>query len=453
MKILKVTFFLFLLGQLANAQDNKELLTKALSQYSTGNSFSSVGNFASISTANQTLKGSVFFLDPNNQLMYNIDFAAGTIEGISTLFNEGKLNTSVSLGGNIRWISNKWIDNIASQSADTIEVFEIDKEIAINEYEKKLFDLIKKVTLDESKLISNNKLVNQKKNIDDLMKKIEQKKYSSSTKTKLSDLLEKELEILSKNLENKVKQEEKLDYFINQANFLNSKKLDKLAEIDKKINALEIAAVKLNYWSFGYSAKRDDFKLFIDSLEIGKQLTSKDYISHEVRFSFNALTNLMSGVKGSILGFGKRKFFSVGAVFNYTSNLSSLDKVEVIDTKIVDSTLGRTKVKKQNAFEGEFTEDISSINLFVDYYTFLSKKESSFAVHLNPELLISDFRKPVTSFQFGFLIPFKDKKDQKTSVNLEFFYKIKDVFNTTESVNSLLNRNQIGIQTTFPFNF
>ena len=168
MKILKVTFFLFLLGQLANAQDNKELLTKALSQYSTGNSFSSVGNFASISTANQTLKGSVFFLDPNNQLMYNIDFAAGTIEGISTLFNEGKLNTSVSLGGNIRWISNKWIDNIASQSADTIEVFEIDKEIAINEYEKKLFDLIKKVTLDESKLISNNKLVNQKKNIDDL---------------------------------------------------------------------------------------------------------------------------------------------------------------------------------------------------------------------------------------------------------------------------------------------
>lgn len=453
MKSIKFLLPIFMVGQIINAQNNKELLTTALSKYSTGNSFSSAGNFVSISTADQTLKGSIFFLDPNQRKMYTLEVSAGALGGISALFDEGELNTNASVGGDMRWLSKNW-SNIAAQNED--EVRDIDKDIQLvqEDYDKKLTTLITLVLSDGKKAFKKDKIINKQLNlVDSLLKKVEKTKFEKDSTNIFHQSMEDYLEDLMESLKDKRNITTDLAYFNREKNYLNAKRLNQINALNIKKEELSISALKLHYWSIGYSAKRDDFKLFVDSLEVNGQLISQDYITQEVRFSYNLITNLENRGKGSIAGFGKRKFLSLAAVFNYTSNLSGLEKVEVIDTKVIDSVMNRTSVKRQNAFEGEFIKDIATINFIIDYYTYLSKEESSLALHLNPEVLLSDFKKPVTSFQFGFLIPFKDKKEQKTRVNLEFFYKIKDVFKTTNSTNSLLNRNQIGIQTTFPFSF
>ena len=124
LKLFIIAFLLLCFDLFAQSAKDKVEYSKALSYFATGNSFNSVGNYASLSTANNTLTASLFFLD-DNRGMYTVDVKAGATQGFFTLFDEGKLNSNVSIGVSYRFLFGKeYVGyNIPDQSS-------IDKQIS-----------------------------------------------------------------------------------------------------------------------------------------------------------------------------------------------------------------------------------------------------------------------------------------------------------------------------------
>ena len=91
-------------------------------------------------------------------------------------------------------------------------------------------------------------------------------------------------------------------------------------------------------------------------------------------------------------------------------------------------TNNRIVLEEKSVKMGDYKKNLKGATLFVDYYHFLGTSANSVAIHVNPKYSIKDSSKPVTQFQVGLLFPFKKKDDEKSSVNIEIFYQLKDVF-------------------------
>ncbi len=476
-KVIKILFLFILITALLpskaigqdklpqNSKEEKTKLSRVFANVATGNSFSSLGNFTSIGTANNTLSASLFFLTKDYNV-FNLKVSGGATNGIASIFEQGKLNSKVSLGGSYNFM--------LQSSSNAIVINETEKDLIkreiINEevkYQKKIISLLsgslmkdfKKDSLIVAKL--RNSIKKELKSIGNLIDNItsineEDKKKLLIAKRTTVMLLQAKVTEMTREL-NKRKQNidiEKYSEIFNTYTLSKSKKINNLKE---KIKALEVKPVASSFsWvSFGYNATNDSFSLFDESLPLEDQVFRKNYITQSLFFSFTHQSNakMIRGNKGRIDDYIKRQrvYISIGAKLDVTNNLSSLTEVELIDTKIVDLNSGRQEESRQKAFSGDYTEDLTSGSLFIDYYNFISKSEP-FAIHVNPVISIRENSKPITSFQVGFLFPFKDKTKQSKIVNLEVFYRINDVFNTQGSTKTIINRNTIGLQVSFPFN-
>jgi hypothetical protein len=443
-------------------KEYKSYLTKALSNLSTGNSFTSLGNFASVSTTDESLKASIFFLDEEKTTMYTFTVSAGASDGISALLNEGKLNSKATIGGEIRFLP-----PAKSQKVDisTSEKKRLEREIADLENEKDLaiLQIIKRLQSGKEDFRDNDLLNKRRDSIFKEIEKInkaivleEQKQYDADQKKKILGYLgniKKHLEKLEKINQDDRERKIDLTYYNREVLKLDDKYNDKKNEIQDKIDVIQPTAINLKFWSFGYAASREDFYLFDKSLEKDKQVFKEDYVTQTITGAINFASNLKNvNNKDKKTAFGIKRFLSGGVKFSLTNNTSGLDKFKVIDSQEVESVTDRMLRTEQEALVGDYKKDVKSISLFSDNYIFLNK-ESSYAIHINPEFLIKEFQKPITSIQFGLLLPFKKSDEQTSKVNLEFFYQINDLFNNVLDESSFQRRNQIGIQTSFPFNF
>lgn len=458
----------------AGAQSDKDLLPKSLSYFSTSNSFTSLGNFAAVSTVDNTLNASFHFLTENS-CIYTVNLKAGATQGIATIFDEGELNSNTSIGFEYRLLFSGKTDVYAGYNIpDILLIDEEIKEIEDN-YNLERLKLLERVNY-LTKVIDStdtNRFQTIGINI------IDNKLHPDKVKTiqKIDSILDRyvgmsmaefdkeekaireiipELKELKKTLQKRALAGGKLVY-ATEDNVLIADRNAKKSTAKRKKEALKPRFVRLNFLSFGYKATNSNFVRFIDSLELSKQLVKTNYTSHNLYLSYNFISNIKN-VESSNKKINKfdpstYKFLTLGAEFSYTNNQSSLGQVEVIDTKYQNEEDARVVNKSQKAFLGDYLEDLSSLNLFVDYYSFFEKESNFLAYHINPAMVFRENSKPVATVQFGLLIPFKKKEDNKSKVTVELFYKIKDIFNTTENDNSLLNRNIIGVQTAFPFNF
>ncbi|WP_437371688.1 hypothetical protein [Maribacter litoralis] len=525
MKNIKIVILITICFQAVYGQYNDEQLSRTFTYLSTGNSFTGFGNFASLSTTDNTLKTSLFFLNKSNDI-WNIDIEAGATQGISSLFDEGKLNSNVSLGVEYRFLFNKEVEPYAGVNEIPLKQLDFERQKVLDDYYDGLIEILKRFELKfvdtkSSATLNmefNDKLIEFFKTYDELnssgkldafpelqksileiirgfkietiaktkkeMKPDKKEKINSKRFPKLNKKVN-EIDGILKGYENlTIKEQEKLNkyarslidtirvyrkdlmkrtdinltsIFADERSKLVDIRVKKLKEIEKKKNALKADYVRLNFFSVGLHAKNKNFSRFIDTIDVDKQLKKTNYTQLGFSLAYNFITNMKNvnvnnNKKITSFNASTLKYLTIGVEFNYDDNQALLEEVQVIDTQFIDEENNRIVNKSQNAYQGDYLTDLARVEAFVDYYTFLKNNENSIAIHLNPKLIFQDNAKPNSTMQFGVLIPFKKKDEETTKINLEIFYRWKDIFNTSNSTNSLLNRNIIGIQTAFPFN-
>lgn len=426
---------------------DKSRITREFAKVTTGSEFSGPGNYAGISTTDQSLQASLFFLTPKSNII-SFEVSAGATQGVATLFDEGELNSNVSIGVSYHWLLRNVGNSVAINSALKDSYLNaIDAEE--RKYEKKMLGLLQnKYVTDIEKDIaaySNRKdaLIQEKTRVTPLEASI------------IDDQIE-EIDTLVNRLNRRISDYTQKEYY-GLANLYEMEREQAVAKHKKAIEDIKPIAISLSWISTKYNIKNNKFTLFDDDLDLANQLNTIDYTSHSFSASYTHMSNAKVTQRdsdGKITSYDirNRKYFSIGAMFDYTNNLTSLQQVEIVDSRDIGENTGRTEVIEQNAFKGNYQEDLSSLITYIDYYNFFMK-DDTVALHLNPRMMFQENQKPVTTFQVGLVFPFQKKDDTSTIVNLELFYKIKDVFNITESESALLNRNIVGLQAIFPFNF
>lgn len=437
------------------------LFEKEFSQLITGSTLGVPGKYASISTDSKSLSASMFFTPKSNRI-FSLAVSGGATGGVAEIFDEGKLNSEVSINASYHFVIktrdeyislNKIEDRLIEDKMALIEqkfrreAIEIRNKKLINAAKAKLSKLNTAIKADSVALNGFNSNLLAARNA--VQKKTAQDSIASVT-------FRLELNGFDRKVALKAANSTTADIVrtINNKEYEKNKAKTKL-EVER--NKMRANGINIAWVSFGYGATNKSFKLFNLIENNSFQLSSQDYTTQSLAISINRLktadiywkNNDKNGTIESITPHGS-EYISIGAELKYTDNLSSLTKTEVIDRNIISEDPLRESVTRQNAFTGEYMEDIGQLTAFIDYYNYFDTK-NSFALHLNPKYKFIEDLKPVANFKIGLLIPFKKTDNSGSTANLEVFYQIKDVFNTTENENSLLNRNVIGLQASFPF--
>lgn len=427
------------------------LLNSKFTELATGNAFTGLGKFAKISTDNNTLSASINVIERVG-MVTSFNFVGGALNGISEIFSNNEINTNISGGLNVHFFSSK------------PQVIEIDYE-EVGLLNTKIKEIKKKFTLDSIGVIHNNILLKMKLDSVSLsqnLKKLSQKnikidsivnlrpKDKRALISKDSIKLEKAL-MSAKILQNKnelnefyssVGDELELDAEI-RLNSLRQKRDKDVKGVNSKISKLSIEAFKFSWFTFGFKVTNEEFKLFDSSSALENQIKDEDYISQQINLGY---TNYIWDDTAKI-----NFYFSFLATYKKTSNLSQLKKITLTDTRAINESPLRESISTQEVFEGVLKRDINSLLLESDTFIYCGTKELV-SLHLNPKIEILDDFKPVTTLKTGLLFPFRKQGDNKSIVNLEFFYQINDVFNTQENEDTLFSRNSVGLQASFPLN-
>ncbi len=417
----------------------QKIISLQLSKITTGNSFTNFGQYASIKNDDKTLTFSGIILSkkkPNN--LWSFELSGGVSGGITSIFDDFTLNSNV--GGKITY--NRIINFKKNRVA--INTTELEGT------EKALKDTKLKFISDSIKIVSKKELIDVLYKLAKLTStkaKLEKMKKNYSVNSKLrndSIQLAYALAINEKGVLDAKKKELNDEYFEYKLE-IRTQKFDKdVKDQKKKIGSFSAEDIDLTWFSFGYGFKRDKFKLFDSSRPLSKQLRDEFFVSQEVNIGVSRYRHGRVNKND--------KFWSLGVSFSYGSNLSSLTTVEVLETNQLSQNPDVKSVKKTEAYIDEFKDKLKGLIVFYDYYNFIGN-QVDFAIHLKPDVVIRDNEKPKSSFLAGILIPFKKKDDVSSIVNVEFFYRLNDIFNVSDSDEGLLSRNTIGLKATFPINF
>ncbi len=487
-------------GQTNDNEVDKELLLKnklsiAFSNVISGNSFSNLGSFAALDTDESSVSASVFFVTEENR-MITLKASGGATQGIAALFDEGKINSNVSLEASLHFLSNfapngLSIDNTALSILENKlkeedekyerDVFYIDNKKDILDALDALAKIQKKInTLQKGRKKIADSIINLG-TVEDIKNKIEDllilsNKTTDEKKVELTTLRAKREMIIQvipklksqlKDIEGRIKiaqYDEKstsqkvveLQNAIRDKLVFQRKKelLEKNQKTREEIEELKAKEIMLNWFTIQGGIRNDAFKLFNDTLTVDQQIKSEEYTTLSISASYNILRNakLVKNDGGVSLKSTPKLYLSLGGLFNYSSNLKSLAQVEVVDVKQILEEPNRQSIKRQNAFAGNYEEDLASMTTYIDYYNFFTK-ENKVAIHLNPVMLFRENLKPIASLNTGIVLTFRDRKKASSIVNLEVFYNLNDIFNTNDTNNSILNRNTVGVRTTFPLKF
>lgn len=424
---------------------NKSKLERTISlQFAkvlTGTSFSNFGRYISVATDDKTFKLNGILLNTDNSV-FTYELAGGLTNGIGAISNNGTLNNSV--GGNVAFHQ---IINLFNKDGIPTNRIAIRNELS-QDHQLKLEKLKLKSMSDQLDISHGKDLIDARNKQSALKKKYKKLRKRLST------------ESLSQN------QLDSINYAVNRIEFdlLELKKtIETLSHEEYVLTSLEdrqqrferdsvklaeknldVVYSDLTWMSFGYGFKNDAYKLFDETQPLSDQIQKGSYTSQEINM---ALSRYRQGIPN------KRDFFwSFVLKYELTSNLASLETRQIIDKDVIAATPIRESIRKQDVFIGELNKDISSLNIFFDYYRFFGSK-GNLGFHIKPSFLILEEEKPFTALSFGLLIPFKKTKDQTAVVNAEIFYRINDFFNVGSVENSLLERNTIGVQVTFPISF
>ncbi len=428
----------------------EDALNLQFSKIVTGNSFSNFGNFAAVSSDDKSLSAAVNIIE-NRRHILNIKASGGATNGVSELFTGTDLNSNVGVEASFHWISPfheiRVGRNIAIRKKYDVEEQELQKKFKIDSIGALFY---KDLTFAELNLEKSKKYIDKLNTMrqagtlsqlksDSLSFEIEKAKFEYDELQKKAEKLRKQKEELL-SLKG-VSEQERADILLED---LRQKRDLALKKLKDKRKVFEVDEVKFSWFSFGVGIRNDAFKLFDATQELSKQIIDTSYTSQSANIAYSHYDWSSANVFDI--------YYSVGASFSNASNLGTLSEVEVSDIRSISQDPNREAAARQSVFEGSYDEGIKSLIPFVDFYLFYGRKQTV-ALHVNPTVVYQDNQKPISSLKLGVLIPFINTEKQTSTVNLEVFYKLNDIFDTLDSEESLLDRNTIGLQASFPISF
>jgi hypothetical protein len=214
-----------------------------------------------------------------------------------------------------------------------------------------------------------------------------------------------------------------------------------------KLEIPEITGFAFGWVNFLYKATSQSFRLFDGTAAFNEQVKKDNYVSHRAGIEYNYY-------KWSSHA-GESYFFSVGGAFEIVNNLAGLSKIELNDVTNYSGTPGqRTSSKKYNVYTGNYLKDQIGGKFYADYYKFIFDNNMA-ALHIYPQMQLQKNEKPTYATGIGFMVAFKDQKDEKNKniLNAEVYANFLDLTNVQSSEKKLLERNDIGIRFVFPIKF
>jgi len=403
-----------------------KLLNNQFTSIITGQSKNTIGNFGGVDIKDASValniskitnKGNVFSLNAN----------AAVSDGFSSIFTNSKLNSDVGVQFRFSFLNpySKTIRYV--ESSIKKRDFEIHKKNALAEIEKRL--VVKRLHVIESLIkldsIEIAQLLTADQNSFTIQSQLAAKNYRLDS---LRFVKAKELSDISAVIKT-IEAEKKS--FIRKA----------------KLEIPEITGFTLSWFNIVYKVNSQSFRRFDPSLVFAEQVKKGEYVSHKAGIEYNFYNWSIHNAES--------RFFSIGAVINVSNNLSSLGKTELSETSNYGAVSGqRASTKKYNVYTGKYESGLIGGTLYSDYYQFVFDNNSA-AIHLYPQAKFQKSERPNYSFGLGFLMAFKDQKDEKgkSIINAELYVNFLDLANTAGTERKLLERNDIGLRFSFPIKF
>ncbi|WP_430412321.1 hypothetical protein [Kordia sp.] len=427
----------------------RQILNLQFSKLVTGNTFSNIGNYASIKTTDKSLSLSASILNKKGNII-SIEASGGATEGVTSFFNNGDLNTNISGKLTYHILINPFSNNTIKRNSFERDKLKDELQKAEDKYRTDTIAIYHKKELLDLR-IKIDKAVTKKAVINDSLSTVLARHKTNpiqKLKFKIDSLLYEvdkiELDLIL--FDREKKKIENDEYFEAKLEKTEQKYDKAIIENDKKVINQAVEGISLFWFSIGYGIRNDGFKLFDSSLDFTNQVKKKEALTHQ----FNIAISHYNWESFS----NKDTYWSAGASYKLGNNLTSLDNIKVKDFEEVSTNPNRESFSEQSVFAGDFENDLSELKVFFDYYRFFKiSNTNSFAFHLNPIVLIRENNKPTSSIWTGIVLPFRKFDDTSSFLNLEIFYSFNDLFNTADSNDSLIGRNTIGLSATFPINF
>lgn len=446
--ILMLAFYLKGYGQVQDTSIHfdqkmvKRLIYKEFANLINPESDNIIGNFASFDTKNSRLDfaGNVVF---KNGSILGIKANGGITDGLFSIFSNTEFNAN--FGTDIQYnflFHNKEIIEYfrpaylkyKKQEGKTKQEYEI-KKIEIEQENAKNEINIEIVKI-QSEIKKKDKAIADIENLINIATSLNKDSLVLQKKKLLIDL-EKQRSELKYNQEQLTKIPSKAQQLTELNNWRNLK-------LDTLESNIKISGFKLGWFSIGYGASNNSFKLFDPLSPFDSQVSKHNFISHSVKLNYNYY-NYTPVAYNSF-------FISVGAKYSFEDNFSSLTKIEITETESYGLNIERKISDKYNAYKGSYNDSLHSISLNADIYYFLFKDNKA-AIHIYPEKKIASGIEPVTNLGFGFLFTFKNNSESSNIVNIEAYANLFDIANNRNSEETLGKRSDYGLRVTFPFNF
>lgn len=431
-------------NQKVKIEEFKQAINRQFTKVITGTAFSNVGNFAAISTDAKSFTVAGNFV--SKESVWGFELSGGATEGIFKLFNNEVLNSNFS--GEIKYHK---LLKTGFVSRNSLEVSDAEAQLAeaYTQYSKDSLAIAQKKDLYKTQveiLTSQSKMAEAKKDsvkVDSLLKIMP---ISDNTKDSLNVIkgnLQFEIENHKLNIVILKKQLTKINengYFETETFKKAQQRDDKIIEIKKKKENIELLETDITWLSLGFRAKNNDIKLFAPLNLPATQFSDTSFVSRRLSASISRFRSTITQ---------NRDFYlSTGINLDYTTNFNSLKKVEIEEAVPVNGNPQQAIKKTINAYQGSYEEGIFEFTLFCDYYKFLGPSNALVGLHFNPTVNYSEkIKKPVTNFYLGIIIPFVEKEKQASKVNVEVFYSRQDIFN---DLNNKIKSSSFGLRAALP---
>lgn len=433
--------------QKAKTAEFKYALNRQFTKIATGTAFGGIGNFISVGSDAKSLAMNFNYVT-KDMSVWGAEVSGGATEGVLKLFNNEQLNSNFS--GELKYhqmLKAKY----GARNSDEVLDAEMQLEELNNTFLKDSLTIVSRKELYKLKMdimAAEDKIIQlevQKRRIESRLKEENLSvKTADSLKTIMGNIefeadsnrfnivvWSKKLAVITKDTE---------AYFEDELFKKQTQRDRKYMELRRKKLNIGLEEFDITWISFGLRASNNEIKLFMPNNLPSALYADTSFVSQRLSFAY-------SSFKKKLLG-NDNVYWTVGAFVDYTTNLSSLKKVEIVERIPVAGNAQQEVTRTINAYQGSYKERIYKGTVYLDYYRFLGKFNSSFGIHFNPSLNYDEVNKaPLWNFHVGLIVPALEKENQTSIVNIEVFYSRQDIFNY---LNNKIQASAVGLRATLP---
>lgn len=412
-----------------------------------------------------------------------INFRGGVTEGIASLLNGEKVNPNISVGLQYNIGVYSTSNTLRADATQVLNFLNtVDSLDIVTQKKREEIDLLEK-KLKSNQLQNNFEIKQQNRKLDELnrtksailnkgdLKKVDPKLARlvdsldvvfSATDLKLDQLLNDSVSLSSQiaNLSKAMVARQK-----------QNAEASKVSKFNRELEKLNLIGYKLRWFAFYGKLNNRTFNLFNPDLDYSDQIIKTSFNGFEIGASYNIyrLDDLPRKPKSpdkskrpdkvSVNDFFRKlslgTYYSSAAVsYLREDNFGDLTKRNLSQKQTASITpTSRTIEDNRTIYLGDYSKSLSKVRLSYDLYWFFVNNQSA-ALHLNPSSRISFDERTKFDSVIGLLVAFRNQEKDKSIINAELFYDLKDITKKSENdEDELVDRSSLGIRLNFPIYF